>query len=329
MNILVTGGSGFIGRNFIEYMLNKYPTYHFVNYDILTYAGNIDNVKEFEHEENYSFVQGDINNKELLCYVIKKQRIDTIINFAAESHVDRSISNPDIFVKTNVLGTQVLLDVARTLNIEKYIQISTDEVYGSLGEEGLFTELSPLSPNSPYSATKASADLLVRAYYETYHLNVNITRCSNNYGPFQFPEKLIPLMVNNSLNNKKLPVYGHGNNIRDWLHVYDHCSAIDLVLHGGKPGEVYNIGGNNEKKNIDVVKEILSYLNKPIDLIEYIKDRPGHDQRYAIDATKIKRDLGWGPVYSFKSGLYETINWYVQNMDWLNRIKSGQNHTSL
>ncbi|KQL21324.1 dTDP-glucose 4,6-dehydratase [Cytobacillus solani] len=324
MNILVTGGAGFIGSNFVRYMLDTYPDYQIINYDLLTYAGNLENLKEYENRKNYSFIKGDIRNKELLQYVVKKHRVNAIINFAAESHVDRSISDPGIFVKTNVLGTQVLLDVAKENNIVKYVQISTDEVYGSLGEDGFFIETTPLSPNSPYSASKASSDLFVQAYHETYGMNVNITRCSNNYGPFHFPEKLIPLMITNALEGKSLPVYGDGKNVRDWLHVSDHCSAIDLVLHNGAPGEVYNIGGHNEKQNIDVIKEILNILEKPHSLIQFIEDRAGHDRRYAIDATKIRDDLGWKPAYDFEKGLLETVNWYLNNKAWWNRIKSGE-----
>ncbi|WP_419393381.1 dTDP-glucose 4,6-dehydratase [Cytobacillus praedii] len=324
MNILVTGGAGFIGSNFIRYMLDTYPEYQILNYDLLTYAGNLESLEDFRNYSNYTFIKGDIQNSELLQYLVDNHHVDTIVNFAAESHVDRSIADPEIFVKTNVLGTQVLLDIVRANNIKKYIQISTDEVYGSLGEEGFFSESTPLSPNSPYSASKASADLLVKAYFETYNLNVCITRCSNNYGPFHFPEKLIPLIITNALEEKSLPVYGDGKNIRDWLHVYDHCSAIDLVLHKGKPGEIYNIGGNNEKQNIDVVKEILSILDKPYNLIQHIEDRLGHDRRYAIDSTKIKTMLGWKPVYDFQKGLLETVNWYLENQNWWKRIKSGE-----
>ncbi|MCH1625062.1 dTDP-glucose 4,6-dehydratase [Fredinandcohnia quinoae] len=323
MNVLVTGGAGFIGSNFVRYMLEKYPHYHIINFDLLTYAGNLENLKEYENHKNYTFVKGNIQNKELVQYVVSKHDVNAIVNFAAESHVDRSIIDPGIFTKTNVLGTQVLLDVAKECHIQKYIQISTDEVYGSLEEVGLFTEETPLSPNSPYSASKASADLLVKAYHETFGLNINITRCSNNYGPFHFPEKLIPLMITNALENKKLPVYGDGKHIRDWLHVKDHCSAISLVLHNGKPGEVYNIGGSNEMENIEVVKEILSILKKPQNLIQYIEDRAGHDRRYAIDATKIRSELGWRPEYDFENGLIDTVNWYLENKDWWSHIKTG------
>jgi dTDP-glucose 4,6-dehydratase len=321
--ILVTGGAGFIGSNFIRYMLNKYPEYKIVNLDLLTYAGNLENLKEIENNPNYLFIKGDIVDRELVMNVVG-DGVNYIVNFAAESHVDRSITDPGIFVYTNILGTQVLLDVAKHYGIEKYLQISTDEVYGSLGETGYFTEETPLAPNSPYSASKTGADLLVRAYHQTFKLPVNITRCSNNYGPYQFPEKLIPLMIANAYEDKELPVYGDGLNVRDWLYVYDHCVAIDLVLHKGKIGEVYNIGGNNEKTNIEIVKLILEKLEKPESLIKYVKDRPGHDRRYAIDSSKIKKELGWEPMYTFEKGIEETIKWYLSNKDWWQKIRSGE-----
>ncbi|MGG3738369.1 dTDP-glucose 4,6-dehydratase [Aeribacillus pallidus] len=324
MNLLVTGGAGFIGSNFVRYMLNKYPQYKIVNYDLLTYAGNLENLKDIQENPQYVFVKGDIRNYQLVDYIIKSHHIDVIVNFAAESHVDRSISDPSVFVKTNVLGTQVLLDVAKANNIQKYVQISTDEVYGSLGDTGYFTEETPLAPNSPYSASKASADLLVRAYHETYGLNVNITRCSNNYGPYHFPEKLIPLMITNALEGKDLPIYGDGQNIRDWLHVKDHCAAIDLVIHKGKSGEVYNIGGHNERTNNEIVHLIVEKLGVSKSLIKYVADRPGHDRRYAIDPTKIMTELGWKPQYTFDKGIEETIQWYINNPDWWKRIKSGE-----
>ncbi|MCG3084237.1 dTDP-glucose 4,6-dehydratase [Anoxybacillus sp. LAT_35] len=324
MNLLVTGGAGFIGSNFVRYMLEKYPTYKVVNYDLLTYAGNLENLKDVENHPNYTFVKGDINNRELLDYLVKTHEIDVIVNFAAESHVDRSITDPDIFVKTNVLGTQALLDVAKDNHIKKYVQISTDEVYGTLGETGYFTEETPLAPNSPYSASKAGGDLLVRAYHETYGLNVNITRCSNNYGPYHFPEKLIPLMITNALEGKELPIYGDGQNIRDWLHVKDHCAAIDLVIHKGRPGEVYNIGGHNERTNNEIVHLIVEKLGVSKDLIKYVADRPGHDRRYAIDPTKIMTELGWKPQYTFEKGIAETIQWYIDNQEWWKNIKSGE-----
>lgn len=324
MNLLVTGGAGFIGSNFVRYILEKYPNYKVVNYDLLTYAGNLENLKEVENHPNYIFVKGSINNRELVDYIVKTHKIDVIVNFAAESHVDRSITDPSIFLKTNVLGTQTLLDVAKANNIKKYIQISTDEVYGTLGETGYFTEETPLAPNSPYSASKASADLMVRAYHETYGLNVNITRCSNNYGPYHFPEKLIPLMITNALEGKELPIYGDGKNIRDWLHVKDHCAAIDLVIHKGKPGEVYNIGGHNERTNNEIVHFIVEKLGVSKDLIKYVSDRPGHDRRYAIDPTKIMTELGWKPQFTFETGIVETIQWYIDHQDWWKNIKSGE-----
>ncbi|MDA8233301.1 MAG: dTDP-glucose 4,6-dehydratase [Clostridia bacterium] len=323
MRILVTGGAGFIGSNFVYYMLSKYPGYQLINLDKLTYAGNLENLKGVEGNSNYKFVKGDIIDVKLVDDLVG-QGVDAIINFAAESHVDRSIEDPAIFVKTNVEGTQVLLEAARKHKVGKFLQVSTDEVYGSLGPTGLFTEHTPLAPNSPYSASKTGADLLVRAYHETFGLPVNITRCSNNYGPYQFPEKLIPLMVTNALYDQPLPVYGDGLNVRDWLHVEDHCSAIDLVLHKGVVGEVYNIGGNNEKTNIEIVKAILGHLGKPESLIKYVTDRLGHDRRYAIDATKIETELGWTPKYTFQKGIGETIDWYVQNREWWQKIKSGE-----
>lgn len=320
--ILVTGGAGFIGSNFIRYMVNKYSEYEIINLDDLTYCGNLENLKDIENKDNYSFVKGNICDKAVVDELVEKS--DYVINFAAESHVDRSISDPEIFIKSNVLGTQVLLNAAKQYGVEKYIQISTDEVYGSLGKTGYFKETTPLQPNSPYSASKASGDLITRSYGETFGLPINITRCSNNYGPFQFPEKLIPLMISNALEDKKLPVYGDGKNVRDWLHVYDHCQAIDLVLHDGKLGEVYNIGGNNEKQNIEIVKLILSQLDKDESLIEFVTDRLGHDRRYAIDSNKIQNDLGWSPKYLFDVGIEQTIQWYLDNQNWTNQIKSGE-----
>jgi dTDP-glucose 4,6-dehydratase len=328
MKILVTGGAGFIGSNFIHYIINKYSDYNIVNLDSLTYCGNLKNLQEIEDNINYTFVRGDITDEKLVEEIIIENEIDHVVNFAAESHVDRSIENPKIFLESNILGTQNLLEISRKYHdkgqIKKYIQISTDEVYGTLGKNGYFTETTPLSPNSPYSASKAGADMIVRAYNETFDLPINITRCSNNYGPYQFPEKLIPLMINNALKNKKLPVYGDGKNVRDWLHVYDHCTGIDLVLHNGKIGEVYNIGGNNEKENIEIIKIILNYLNKSEDLIEFVEDRLGHDKRYAIDSTKIQKELGWKPKYTFEVGIKETIDWYLDNKEWLDNIISGE-----
>jgi len=322
MKILITGGAGFIGSNFVRYMLDKYSDYKIVNLDALTYCGNLENLTEIEDNPNYTFIKGDISNKELINEIMVD--IDYIVNFAAESHVDRSIEDPEIFIKSNILGTQVLLDAAKKYGIKKFLQISTDEVYGSLNKTGYFTEDTCLAPNSPYSASKAGADLMVRAYNETFNLPMNITRCSNNYGPYQFPEKLIPLMISNALEDEPLPVYGDGLNVRDWLHVYDHCTAIDLVLHKGKSGEIYNIGGNNEKKNIEIVKLILENLGKSESFIKYVKDRPGHDRRYAIDSTKIQKELGWKPKYTFETGISETIKWYLENEEWWKRIKSGE-----
>lgn len=324
MKVLVTGGAGFIGSNFVRYMVKKYPEYNIVNLDSLTYAGNLENLKDIEELSNYKFVKGDIADRQFINQLFKEEKFDYVLNFAAESHVDRSITNPDIFIQTNIQGAQVLLDAAKNAEVKKYLQVSTDEVYGTLGETGYFTEETPLASNSPYSSSKAGADLLVRAYHETFGLPVNITRCSNNYGPFHFPEKLIPLMIINALNDKQLPVYGDGLNVRDWLHVEDHCQAIDLVLHKGKNGEVYNVGGNNERTNIEIVKTILKALDKPESLIKYVTDRPGHDRRYAIDATKLREELGWSPKYNFDTGIEQTIKWYLENQDWWKNIISGE-----
>jgi dTDP-glucose 4,6-dehydratase len=325
-NILITGGAGFIGSNFVKYVLKKYD-YKVVNYDKLTYAGNLENLTDIEKHPNYKFVKGDICDKDFAEKTIKENKIDTIINFAAESHVDRSILGAKDFIVTNVLGTQTLLDIAKSIGLEKYLQVSTDEVYGSLPEdkkELKFTENTSITTNSPYSASKASADLLCNAYFHTHKLPVLITRCSNNYGPYQFPEKLIPLMIAKALDGQKLPVYGDGKNVRDWLYVEDHCSAICEVLHKGKIGEVYNIGGNNEWYNIDIVKIILKLLNKTEDQISYVKDRPGHDRRYAIDSTKIQTELGWKPTFQFESGIEATIKWYVENENWWRKVMSGE-----
>ncbi|NRF96232.1 dTDP-glucose 4,6-dehydratase [Paenibacillus frigoriresistens] len=323
MKLIITGGAGFIGSNFVHYMLDRYPSYEIINLDALTYAGNLENLMSIQESSQHTFVKGDITNAELVNSLFD-QGIDTVVHFAAESHVDRSILEPDVFVKTNVLGTQVLLEAARNYAVKKFVHVSTDEVYGTLGETGLFTEETPLSPNSPYSASKAGSDLLVRAYHETFGLPVNITRCSNNYGPYQFPEKLIPLMIANALSDKALPVYGDGLNIRDWLYVEDHCSAIDLVLHKGINGEVYNIGGNNERTNIQIIQTILRELGKPESLMQFVKDRPGHDRRYGIDATKITEELGWKPKHNFETGIHETIRWYLDNQDWWKRIQTGE-----
>ncbi|WP_258297623.1 dTDP-glucose 4,6-dehydratase [Paenibacillus peoriae] len=323
MKLLVTGGAGFIGSNFVLYMLKHHPDYEIVNIDALTYAGNLENLKSIENNPKHSFIKVDITDAKAIDQLMQ-QGIDVVVNFAAESHVDRSILEPEVFVKTNVLGTQVLLDAAKKYNVTKFVQVSTDEVYGSLGETGLFTEETPLQPNSPYSASKAGGDLLVRAYHETFGLPVNITRCSNNYGPYQFPEKLIPLMISRALSDQQLPIYGDGLNIRDWLYVEDHCSAIDLVIHQGKLGEVYNIGGNNERTNVHIVKTVLEELGKPEALISYVQDRPGHDRRYGIDPTKTMNELGWKPKHSFETGIKETIRWYLDNEEWWTRIQSGE-----
>ncbi|PHO07903.1 dTDP-glucose 4,6-dehydratase [Thermoanaerobacterium thermosaccharolyticum] len=337
MRTLVTGGAGFIGSNFIKYMLSKYNDIKIINLDKLTYAGNLENLKDIEDNPNYTFIKGDICDKELVEEVFSED-IDYVVNFAAESHVDRSILEPEIFAKTNILGTLTLLNAARNAwalgdgfkEGKKFLQVSTDEVYGSLGKEGYFTEKTPLDPHSPYSSSKAAADLIVKAYFDTYKMPVNITRCSNNYGPYQFPEKLIPLMINNCLNKKPLPVYGDGMNIRDWLYVEDHCKAIDLVLHNGKIGEVYNIGGHNERTNIHIVKTIISYIHDNVDssvdesLIRFVEDRKGHDRRYGIDPTKIKEELGWYPETKFEDGIIKTIKWYLENREWMENVTSGE-----
>lgn len=322
MNILVTGGAGFIGSNFIHYMLEKHPDDNLINLDLLTYAGNIHNLDDIKDNPHYHFVKGNIVNRELVTHLVHEFNIDHIVNFAAESHVDRSILHPEVFVETNVQGTLALLDVAKKEGVEKFLQVSTDEVYGTLGATGYFTEESPLQPNSPYSASKASADMMVRAYFETYGLNVNITRCSNNYGPYQFPEKLIPLMTSNGMEGKDLPIYGNGKNIRDWLYVSDHCQAIDLVLRNGKPGEVYNVGGHNERTNNEIVHLIVDNLGISKDHIKYVKDRLGHDKRYAIDPTKIENELGWKPEYTFDTGIVKTIDWYKNNEAWWKPLKA-------
>ena len=320
--ILVTGGAGFIGSNFIKYFLQKYPS-QLINLDKLTYAGNLENLNDIKDNPHYTFIYGDIADEQGVKEVFSNE-IDLVVNFAAESHVDRSIEDTSHFIRTNVEGTRVLLEAARRYKIKKFIQISTDEVYGSLGTDGYFTETSPLNPSSPYSASKTAADLLALAYFKTYNLPVIVTRASNNYGPYQFPEKLIPLMVTNALEDKPLPVYGDGLNIRDWLHVEDHCMALDFVIHQGKPGTVYNISGNNEKTNIEIVRQIISELGKPESLITFVQDRPGHDRRYALDSSKLRRELGWQPKYNFNRGLKELIGWYVENQEWWQKIKSGE-----
>ncbi len=326
MKILITGGAGFIGSNFVKYYLNEHPDHKIINLDALTYAGNLQTLSDIQDNPNYTFVKGDICDKELVDKLFS-EGIDLVVNFAAESHVDRSILGPEIFVTTNMGGTQNLLEAARKhwtdASSKRFLQVSTDEVYGSLGATGYFTEETPLAPNSPYSASKAAADMLVRSYFHTFNLPVLNTRCSNNYGPYHFPEKLIPLIINNALNDKDLPGDGDGLNIRDWLYVEDHCRAIDVVLQKGNPGEVYNIGGNNEWTNIDIVKLVLKELEKPESLIKFVTDRPGHDRRYAIDATKMKNELGWEPAYTFETGIKKTIQWYLDNQEWLNSVLSG------
>lgn len=338
---LVTGCAGFIGSNFVYYMLSKYKDIRLVNLDKLTYAGNLENLKGVEDDPHHIFVQGDISDKELVAKLIADYDPDYIINFAAESHVDRSIANPEIFVTTNVLGTVNLLQRAKEAWYDagqktwkkgkKYVQVSTDEVYGALGPEGFFTETTPINPHSPYSSSKASADHFVKAFYDTYGMPINITRCSNNYGQFQFPEKLIPLMINNAKNHKQLPVYGDGMQIRDWLFVEDHCKAIDMVATGGKIGEVYNIGGHNERTNIFIVKTIIAQLSERLHdpeinegLIKHVEDRLGHDRRYGIDPGKIKADLGWYPETAFEVGIVKTIDWYLENETWMSRVTSGE-----
>lgn len=322
--LLVTGGAGFIGGNFVQYMVDKYPHYDIYNLDLLTYAGDLTKHRDIETEGNYHFVKADIADRDTIIPLFENEKFDYVIHFAAESHVDRSITDPGVFVRTNVLGTQVLLDAAKLIGVNKFVHVSTDEVYGELDFEptSFFTEETSLQPNSPYSASKASSDLLVRAYHETYGLPVNITRCSNNYGPYHFPEKLIPLTISRVLNNQKVPVYGDGKNIRDWLHVLDHCAAIDLVLHEGGNGEVYNVGGHNERTNLEVVKTIISTLGSSESLIEFVKDRLGHDKRYAIDPTKLEQ-LGWKPTYTFETGIAHTIQWYLDNKEWWEQIISG------
>jgi len=336
--VLVTGGAGFIGSNFIRLLLKNHGDYNILNADVLTYAGNLENLKDISDNSRYTFINADIRCRDEIDGIFNSYDIDAVVNFAAESHVDRSIEEPEVFLTTNVIGTQTLLDVAKKhwkINHEdkysrkfkkgvKFLQVSTDEVYGALGTIGKFTETSPLLPSSPYAASKASADMIVRAYHETFGMPVNITRCSNNYGPYQFPEKLIPLMINNCLQNRDLPVYGDGMQIRDWLHVSDHCAAIDAVFHKGTDGEIYNVGGNSERTNIDIVRQIISLLGKSENLIKHVKDRPGHDRRYAIDNTKITSQLGWKPIYTFDKGIKETIEWYLDNTKWIDKIVSGK-----
>ena len=334
-SLLVTGGAGFIGSNFINHFMAGNPGCRVVNLDLLTYAGNLKNLTAVERNPRYRFVKGDICDASLVARLLEEEKVDAVAHFAAESHVDRSITGPDIFVRTNVLGTQTLLEASRkhaeSLTAFRFLQVSTDEVYGSLGTEGYFTEETPLAPNSPYSASKAGADLLVRAYFETFGLPTLNTRCSNNYGPYHFPEKLIPLMIHNILKRRSLPVYGDGLNVRDWLHVKDHSAAIERVLKSGKPGEIFNVGGNNEWKNIDIVKLVCDLMDERLGrapgesrgLITFVKDRLGHDRRYAIDASKLKRDLGWEPSYTFERGIAETIDWYLANQAWVEEVASG------
>lgn len=320
MKILVTGGAGFIGSCFIRHMLKSHPDYKIINFDCLTYAGNIENLDDIKNSLNYSFIKADICDKKAVDRAVSE--VDCVINFAAESHVDRSILNPEIFIETNIKGTLNLLDCAKKHGIQRYLQVSTDEVYGTLGKDGYFTENTPLAPNSPYSASKAGADMLVRSYFETYKTPVLITRCSNNYGPYQYPEKLIPFFISKLLKGEKVPLYGDGLNIRDWLYVYDHCRAIDTVLHKGREGEVYNIGGHNEKSNFEITKIILKEMGRDENSIEYVKDRLGHDRRYAIDNTKITTELGWEPSLTFEEGIKLTINWYLNNIEWIKSIEN-------
>ncbi len=320
MKLLITGGAGFIGSCFVRHILDKYPDYKVINLDALTYAGNIENLNDVKNNPNYTFLHGNICDKKLVKEIMKN--IDCVINFAAESHVDRSITGPEIFIDTNVKGTLNLLQNAKEAKIHRYLQVSTDEVYGTLGKTGYFSETTPLASNSTYSASKASADMLTRAYFETYKMPNLITRCSNNYGPYQYPEKLIPFFISKLLRNEKVPIYGDGLNVRDWLYVYDHCSAIDTVLHKGKEGEIYNIGGNNEKTNLEITKILLNAMNKDETSIEYIADRLGHDRRYAIDNTKIQTELGWQPCVTFEEGIGLTINWYLNNQEWIKSIEN-------
>jgi dTDP-glucose 4,6-dehydratase len=319
MKLLVTGGAGFIGSNFIRLMISSHPDWDVINFDVLTYAGNLNNLKGIEKNPNYSFIKGDICNRDIVNAILDKHKVDAIIHFAAESHVDRSITNASAFVMTNVLGTHTLLECARTHSIPKFIHISTDEVYGST-MEGSFKETDILSPSSPYSASKAGSDLLALSYFTTYSLPVIITRCTNNFGPYQFPEKLIPLFVTNLLDGKKVPVYGTGKNIRDWIHVNDHCRAVEFLLKNGVPGEIYNIGGNNERTNLEITEKILYLLKRDKSMVDYVKDRPGHDFRYSVDCSKL-RSLGWMPEYSFDDGLAATVTWYSQNEWWWRPLK--------
>lgn len=324
---LVTGGAGFIGSNYMHYVVNKYPNDYFVCLDALTYAGNYNNIIDLEGRSNYKFVLGDITDSDFIDKLFREEQFDVVINFAAESHVDNSIKNPRLFLMTNIIGTQTLMDASRKYGIKRYHQVSTDEVYGDLPLDRpdlLFTEQTPLHTSSPYSSSKASADLLVMAYYRTYGLPATISRCSNNYGPYQFPEKLIPVVISKALNDESIPVYGKGENVRDWIHVIDHNIGVDLIVRNGRVGEVYNLGGHSERTNLEVVKTILKQLGKSEDLITYVTDRPGHDLRYAIDSTKVEDELGWSRTYTFEQGIKETIDWYVNNIEWIENIKSGE-----
>ena len=323
---LITGGAGFIGSNYLHYVTTKYPEDYFVCIDALTYAGNYNNIKSLEEKDNFKFVCGDITDREFIDKFFNDEQFDIVINFAAESHVDNSIKNPGIFLTTNIIGTQVLMDASRKYNVKRYHQVSTDEVYGDLPLDRpdlKFTEETPIHTSSPYSSSKASADLLVMAYYRTYGLPVTISRCSNNYGAYQFPEKLIPVVISKALKDEKIPVYGKGENVRDWIHVNDHNIGVDLIVRNGKVGEVYNLGGHSEKTNLEVVKTILNKLGKSEELIEYVTDRPGHDLRYAIDSTKVEKELGWTLTHNFEDGIEETVDWYINNQDWINNILSG------
>ena len=327
MTILVTGGAGFIGANFVHYQLKEHPEERVVCLDALTYAGNLENLTEALQNPRFRFVKGDIADRETVNALFEEEKPDIVVNFAAESHVDRSITQPELFLRTNILGTQVLMDACRKVGVGRYHQVSTDEVYGDLPLDRpdlFFTEDTPIHTSSPYSASKASADLLVLAYYRTFHLPVSITRCSNNYGPYHFPEKLIPLMITRALNDQSLPVYGKGENIRDWLYVEDHCAAVDLVMRKGREGEVYNVGGHNERTNLEVVKTVLRELGKPESLITFVTDRPGHDRRYAIDPSKIHAELGWLPRTSFDDGIRQTVRWYLDNRAWWEHILAGE-----
>ena len=327
MKFLVTGGAGFIGSNFMHYMTEKYPEDNFVCLDALTYAGNYENLEPIENRENFKFVKGDIRDIEFIDKLFSEENFDIVINFAAESHVDNSIKNPNLFADTNVIGTMVLLNASKKYNIKRFHQVSTDEVYGDLPLDRpdlLFTENTPIHTSSPYSASKAGADLQVLAYARTFNLPITISRCSNNYGPYQFPEKLIPVVISKALNNENIPVYGKGENVRDWIHVHDHNVGVDMIVRNGKVGEIYNLGGHSERTNLDVVKTILKQLNKPESLITFVEDRPGHDRRYAIDSTKVENELGWERTYTFEEGMKETIDWYINNKQWIENIKSGE-----